>query len=139
MYSILIVSYANWDSLIELPAVFKEAGCSVDLFCRKDSWVLHNEYYDKWIEAKSQKEDEYLAQLLELVQHGGKHYDWIIPGDDIILRILNDNIQDEALFYRLMPLSKIENRALLGSKAGFSNLCAKYDISTPRFLIYQQT
>jgi predicted ATP-grasp superfamily ATP-dependent carboligase len=36
-----------------------------------------------------------------------------------------------------MPLCKIENRELLGSKAGFSSLCAKYDISTPRFLIYQ--
>jgi biotin carboxylase len=36
-----------------------------------------------------------------------------------------------------MPLSKIENRELLGSKAGFSNLCAKYGIRTPRFLIYK--
>lgn len=37
-----------------------------------------------------------------------------------------------------MPLSKIENRSLLGSKAGFSALCAKYGILTPAFLIYDE-
>ena len=38
-----------------------------------------------------------------------------------------------------MPLTKIENRELLGSKAGFSNLCTKYNIKTPRYLIYNSS
>lgn len=136
MYKVLIISFANWDSLMELPAVFKQAGCSVDLFCKKDSWVLHNKFYDSWIEATS-NDDEFIAQLLAFIESKGDEYNWVIPGDDIILRLLNDTLVSEKLFYKLMPLSKIENRELLGSKAGFSNLCAKYDIGTPRFLIYE--
>ncbi|MBC7553956.1 MAG: ATP-grasp domain-containing protein [Taibaiella sp.] len=135
MYKILIVSYANWDSLMELPAVFKQAGCTTDIYCAKDSWILQSSFYDKWIEASS-NEATFLSGLYDIVGKHGNEYDWIIPGDDIILRLLNDTITDEKLFYKLLPLTKIENRELLGSKAGFSNLCDKYDIKTPRFLIY---
>ena len=135
MYKVLIVSFANWDSLMELPAVFKTAGCTVDLFCKKDSFVLHNSFYDKWIEA-SEDEQTFITQLRELVRKSGNEYNWIIPGDDIIIRMLNDAHLTESEFYKLMPLTKMENRELLGSKAGFSNLCKKYDISTPRFMIY---
>ncbi len=136
MKSVLIISYANWDSLIELPYVFAQAGCTVHLFCKQGSWVLENEYYTEWIKAP-EDEASFLKELYALLDKRGNDFGWIIPGDDIILRILNDTIQDENLFYRLMPLSKIENRELLGSKAGFSNLCKKYDIETPKFMIYE--
>ena len=134
-YKVLIVSYANWDSLMELPAVFKSAGCQLDVFCAKDSWVLQNHSYDNWIEAPAD-EKTFLEKLFRFVEQNGDNYNWIIPGDDIILRLLNDTITDEKLFYKLLPMSKIENRELLGSKAGFSNLCAKSNVSTPRFLVY---
>lgn len=137
-HKVLIVSYANWDSLMELPKVFKDADCTVDILAAKDSWILESSFYDNWIEAPTE-EQAYLDKLFSFVQQNGDKYSWIIPGDDIILRLLNDTITDEQLFYRLLPLSKIENRELLGSKAGFSNLCAKYGISTPRFLIYDDS
>ncbi len=135
MHKVLIISFANWDSLIELPAVFKQAGFDVDLYCRKGSWVLENEFYDRWIEA-GEHDETFVPDLLAFVEQQGKDYFWIIPGDDIIIRMLNDVISSEEMFYRIMPLSKIENRELLGSKVGFSNLCEKYNISTPRFLVY---
>lgn len=135
MYKILIISYANWDSLMELPGVMREAGCSVDVFCKKGSWVLQTDLYDNWIEAK-EEEKAFMAQLMDFVATKGNDYQWIIPGDDIILRLLNDSITDEALFYKMMPMCKIENRSLLGSKAGFSQLCQQYGIETPRFMIY---
>jgi predicted ATP-grasp superfamily ATP-dependent carboligase len=120
---------------MELPCVFKNAGFQVDVFCEKDSWVLQNQFYDNWIEAPA-TERYFLDKLFDHVTKNGDAYEWVIPGDDIILRLLNDVIIDEALFYRLMPLNNIANRELLGSKAGFSKLCGKHDISTPRFLIY---
>ena len=137
-YKVLIISYANWDSLMELPAVFKNAGCIVDVFAIKNAWALKNSFHDKWIESV---EDEtiFLNQLFEYVQKSGDEYNWIIPGDDIILRLLNDKIQDEQLFYKFLPLTKIENRELLGSKAGFSILCQKYNIKTPKYKIYDKT
>ena len=135
MYKVLIISYANWDSLTELPIVLQNAGCSVDIYCAKGSWILNSSFYNNWIEASS-NEEVFVKELLALVQQNDSAYQWIIPGDDIILRILNDRQLPEALFYKLLPLSKIENKELLGSKAGFSSLCTKYDIDTPRYLIY---
>lgn len=135
MKKILIVSFANWDSLMELPFVFKSAGCSVDIFSRPKAWVLESSFYDKWIEAPA-SDDDFVKVLFKLVEDNGNDYFWIIPGDDIILRVLNDTIQSEALFHKVMPLSKIENRVLLGSKAGFSELCDKYGVETPKFMIW---
>jgi len=54
-----------------------------------------------------------------------------------VLEILNERITEEQLFYKMLLLTKIENRALLGSKAGFSNLCAKYGIKTPAYLVFK--
>ena len=137
MYRVLLISFVNWDSLIELPVLIKNGGCTLDIFCYKGSWALQNKFHDQWIEA-NEDPAVFLEELLEFIDKNGTGYDWIIPGDDIIIRLLNDEIKDEALFYKIMPLTKIENREILGSKAGFSSLCTKYDIKTPRYLIYRE-
>jgi glutathione synthase/RimK-type ligase-like ATP-grasp enzyme len=137
MYNILLISVANWDSLIELPALLKNAGCTLHIYAAPDSWVLNNDSFDSWIEAPAGSDNiDHLLSFLE--QNAGK-YDWIIPGDDIAVRLLNDRITDEGLFYKVMPLTKIENRAVLGSKAGFVEICNKYGIKTPRQLVYNDT
>lgn len=138
MYRVLLISLVNWDSLIEIPVLLSKGGCSVDIFCVKDSWAIQNKFHNKWIEAPAD-EATFVDRTLELVAKEGHNYDWIIPGDDIIIRLLNDRITDEALFYKIMPITKIENRELLGSKAGFSNLCNKFGIKTPRYLIYDES
>ena len=138
MYRVLLISYVNWDSLIEIPALLKDGGCTVDIFCIKDSWVLKNKCYDTWIPG-SAHENTFVDELLAYIEKSTGKYNWILPGDDIIVRLLNERITDESLFYKIMPLTKIENRDLLGSKAGFSNLCNKYGIRTPRFMIYNDT
>lgn len=136
MYRVLLISYINWDSLIEIPAILKNGGCQVDVFCSEHSWAIQNSAHNAWIPAPTE-EKAFVAQLLDLVQNGKTKYDWIIPGDDIIVRLLNEQITDEHLFYKLLPLTKIENRALLGSKAGFSSLCSQYGVQTPAYLIYK--
>ncbi len=125
MYKVLLISLVNWDSLIEIPAILKNGGASVDIFSIKDSWVLQNKCYDKWIPA-SEDEPTFVNELLDLIDKNGDDYNWIIPGDDIIIRLLNERITSEELFYKILPLTKIENRELLGSKAGFSSLFTNY-------------
>jgi predicted ATP-grasp superfamily ATP-dependent carboligase len=132
---VLLISLVNWDSLIEIPAILKNGGCAVDIFCVRDSWAIQNKFYDNWIEAPHDT-DLFVDQIIELVEKKGSEYEWIIPGDDIIIRLLNEKITSEALFYKILPLTKIENRELLGSKAGFSSLCTRYGIKTPKYLIY---
>ena len=135
MYKALLVSIVNWDSLIEFPALLKEGGCTVDIFSTKNSWVLQNKSYETWIQG-SENHELFVEELLEFVKKEGDKYDWILPCDDIIIRLLNEKITSESLFYKTIPINKIENRDLLGSKAGFSSLCTKYAIKTPRYLIY---
>jgi predicted ATP-grasp superfamily ATP-dependent carboligase len=138
MHKVLLISLVNWDSLIEIPAILRDAGCAVDIFCVKNSWAIQNSAHVKWIEA-SEDQATFVDQILTYVGVNGGDYDWIIPGDDIIIRLLNERISDEKTFYKILPLTKIENRELLGSKAGFSSLCTKYNIKTPRYLIYHDT
>ena len=138
MYKVLLISLVNWDSLIEIPAILKTGGCAVDIFSIKDSWVLQNQFHDKWIPG-NMDQNIFVNELLEFIDKNGDDYNWIIPGDDVIIRLLNEHIKSESLFYRILPITKIENRELLGSKAGFSSLCTKYEITTPRYLIYNES
>jgi predicted ATP-grasp superfamily ATP-dependent carboligase len=120
---------------MEIPELLKNGGCSVDVFCIANSWAIQNKAHDRWIEGP-EGEEPFINQLLQYITTNGSEYDWIIPGDDAIIRLLNERIDNESDFYKILPLTKIENRELLGSKAGFSKLCKKYNITTPKYLIY---
>lgn len=136
MKTILLTSASSFfDTPAEIPFMFKQAGCRVDVFCGENSWLLSNSYYDDWISAPEDK-NSYSNKLIAIVQNGTKSYDWVVMMDDETVKLLNEKIDDEALFIKLMPLNNIENRALLSSKLGLSVLCNKYNITTPRFVNY---
>ena len=133
----LLISLKNWDSLIELPALLANGGFEVDIFAEHDSWVLQNSFYRHHIAAPSDP-GSFVDELLAFVDAQPGKYDWIIPGDDAILRLLNEKITDEETFYRIMPLIKIEHRFILGTKSGMSQLCTKFNITTPGYAVYNK-
>ena len=136
MKTVLLTSVSSFfDTPAEIPFMFKQAGCTVDVFCGKNSWLLSNSYYDNWLDAPKDK-DSYCDKLIAIVQSTTKCYDWVIMMDDETVKLLNERINDAALFIKLMPINKIENRELLSSKLGLSLLCNKYNITTPRFVNY---
>ena len=123
---------------MEIPAMLSAGGCEVDVYCHgKKSWALQNRFYRKHIQAAS-GEQEFTSGLLDFVTRNGDAYNWIIPGDDVIIRMLNDVVTDPVLFRKIMPLTQIANRRILGSKAGFSTICEQFNILTPRFMIYKE-
>jgi len=138
MQKVLLINITPWDILSEVPAILKKGGYTVHVFCSKDAWLLKNSFYDKWIEAPSDDSTLFVSQLIDHVTNEETGYDWILPGDDIIIRLLNKHIHDEQLFYKFLPITKIENREILGSKAGLSNLCLKYGLNTPKYIIYNE-
>ena len=138
MPKVLLINITNWDVLSEVPAILKKGGYTVHVFCSKEAWLLKNSFYDKWIPAPSDDNTLFLSQLLDHIANEDPEYDWILPGDDIIIRLLNKHISDEQLFYKLLPITKIENREILGSKAGLSNLCNKYGLNTPKYIVYDE-
>ncbi len=134
MSKVLLVSYENWDSMAEMPAMFKRGGYkTVDVLCSKDNWLTSNSFYDKHIK-KSSDDESFKKQIVELAKN--QNYDSIILVDDMVISLMNQHITSEELFKRLLPLEKIENREMLSSKAGFSRVCERNNILSPRFLVY---
>ncbi|MGZ3756222.1 MAG: hypothetical protein ACXVAY_14290 [Mucilaginibacter sp.] len=131
MKTALIACYDNWNTLSEVPSILNKGGFEVHALCDENSWLLKNKFYNKWIVA-AKGADAYCAQLVNLVK--SESYDWIIPGDEKIIKLLNEAIVDEDLFYKLLPLTKIENRELLSSKLGLANICGKYGVCTPGYI-----
>jgi predicted ATP-grasp superfamily ATP-dependent carboligase len=134
MFNVLIACLENWDTLQEIPFVLKKADCTVTVFCSKNSWLITNSYYDNWIESKSDIND-YAEQLINLVEKDGQKYDWVILGDEKLLKLMNEKVESEELFKKILPLTKIENREILASKVGLSNICKKYSIVSPKFIV----
>ncbi len=133
MGTVLIACFDNWNTLSEVPYILNKGGFTVHVFCGKGSWLLKNKFYHKWIKAE-EGADAYVSQLIDLVK--SENYDWVIPGDEKLIQILNETITDEVLFYKLLPLTKIENREILSSKTGLSNVCTKYNVRTPGYMEY---
>lgn len=140
MYRVLIVSIASFiDSTAEIPFIYKKGGASVDVFCNKASWLLSNKFYDNWIDSgDDSNETEFLNRLLQVINSNRNYYDKIATTDDATNKLLNDNISETDLFYQLLPLTKIENRKILSSKSGLSEVSEQYQIATPKYATYSE-
>ncbi len=130
---ILLVEYANWDSLIEIPYLFTQAGCEVHAYSIKGSWLTKSNHVTKIVYAPT---DPFLfvTELEHLIKH--ETYDWIVFGDDVAIRLASKYSETIPLLKNILPISNIQNRFILGSKAGFSLACTKYNILTPSYEIY---
>lgn len=140
MYRVLIVSIASFfDSTAEVPFIYKKGGARVDVFCNGSSWLLSNKFYDNWIDSgDDSNETEFLNKLLRLINSNRNYYDKIVTTDDATNKLLNDNISETDLFYKLLPLTKIENRKILSSKSGLSEVLEQYQIATPKYATYTE-
>ena len=92
MPRVLLVTH-DWSTLTELPWLFREAGCRVDVLCPAGNWAIRNGFYDRWLDAGLTLES--LLETLETLVAGGT-YRTIVIGDDPILWAIYRR--------RLMPL-----------------------------------
>ncbi|MFP5040061.1 ATP-grasp domain-containing protein [Parasediminibacterium sp. JCM 36343] len=137
MYTTLLVSYSDFfDSPGEIPFMFKKAGQKVVIYCCETSWLKSNRYHDEWIDASKEKE-VFAKEFISLVKEKGDSYNKIMLLDDVTIQLINETIGDEeALFAKVMPINKIENREMLSSKIGMSRVFEKHNIATPRYINY---
>jgi hypothetical protein len=134
-HSVLIIDYMNFDSLVEIPYLFSRAGFQVDVLCDQNSWLLCNSYFDTHIICNSKQPRIFADQVISLVKNGD--YDQVCIVDDVAIRIMNEYVVDDGLALKILPISKLENRKFLGSKAEFSRFCKQYNFLTPDFEIYE--
>lgn len=137
MYKVLVACLENWDTLMELPFVLKKGGCTVDVFCSKDSWLLKNQYYNNWIESPSDV-DQYQQQLLQISLDKDADYHWVILGDEKLLKIISEHpgLSNNELCEKILPVYDIKNKPIMGSKYGLCLLCDEHDFTAPAYLGY---
>lgn len=134
---VLLCSVETWDSMGEIPSIFRRAGYErIDLLCPPGAWLCAGCHHDHWLPLP-EEEAAAVTTIIALAQQNEPYYDRIYLLDDRITMLVNAAVEDPDLFYRLLPLTKIENRELLSSKAGLSRLCEKYGITTPEFRVWQ--
>jgi hypothetical protein len=128
---VLLAECQGWDSLVDVPYLFAQAGCVVDVYSGRRSWLSMSRHASAFIE-KGEGPRAYIAGLRALAESG--KYDWIVFGDDLSARLAAT--LDDEFFKKLGPICKLENRGMLGSKAGLSFACSRYGIPTPAYAIY---
>ena len=138
MYTVLLASFSDFfDTPGEVPFMFKKSGCKVVVFCCDTCWLRSNSYFDEWIDINKDKEN-FATSLIKLIKEKGDQFDKVVLLDDETIKLMNEHIIDEDVFKKIMPLNKIENRGMLSSKIGMSNVFEKYNITTPRYLNYAE-
>lgn len=138
MKRVLLVCSETWDSVSEIPYIFKKGGCSiVDVLCPANAWLRYNSFCDTWIEIKKQPE-EVQEQLKVIANDPLKPYDKIHMLDEKIIDIMNHCTLTDHEFAMIMPVTDPNNRVILSSKSGFSQTCEKFGIDTPKFIVYQE-
>ncbi len=133
-YWVLLVDYKNSEVSSEIPYLFHRAGAVVDVYCSNKSWLKNNKYWAVWHDSHDESPEKFASQLEALVTVGD--YDRVILTDESALHIMNNEIKDEVLATKILPVTNLNNRIMLGSKSGLSILCQTYGIQTPQFVIY---
>jgi predicted ATP-grasp superfamily ATP-dependent carboligase len=63
----------------------------------------------------------------------------VILGDEPLIKLMNEEVHEESLFAKMMPIINIEHRYMLSSKQGLADFCEKIGIDTPSYTIYNDT
>jgi len=138
MYTVLLASFSDFfDTPGEVPFMYKKAGYKVVVFCCDTCWLRSNSFFDEWIDVSKDKE-VFANSLINLIKEKGNQFDKVVLLDDETIKLMNENIIEEDLFVKIMPLNKIENRGMLSSKIGMSTVFEKYNITTPRYLNFAE-
>ncbi len=132
MPRVLIADIENWDSLVGVPHLFKRAGCRVDVFCSRDSWLIANNAYDTWYDSAGASDVQYIEHLTAVAEAG--QYDWIVCADDHSVRLAGLRATDP-LIRSFLPIRNNEALDLLGSKTALSRLCTRFGVRTPAYAI----
>ncbi|MCX6780498.1 MAG: hypothetical protein NT003_00035 [Candidatus Magasanikbacteria bacterium] len=132
-FRVLVADYKNSEISSEIPYLFSKAGAVVDVYCSKKSWLLKNSFWNSWIDFNAATPHEFASQLETIASE--KKYDWVFLSDESAMNIVNNEVHDAKAALKLLPISDLRSRIMLGSKAGLSILCSERNLLTPVFVI----
>lgn len=124
MPRVLLVTH-DWSTLTELPWLFREAGCRVDVLCPAGNWAIRNGFYDRWLDAGPTLES--LLETLETLVAGGTYRTIVIGDDPILWAIYRRRLMP---LWPLLPLHRPEALPIL-NKLGLAEHCRTHAIPCP--------
>jgi len=134
-WRVLLADWSDSEVTAELPHLFKQAGCVVDVFCSQNSWLIKNSNWDNHIPSLGLSMQRYAEKIHSLAST--KKYDWIVLVDDMTLGIVNSFLGDDDIARFVLPVLNQENRIMLNSKAGLHTLSVQNNILCPQGEIYR--
>ncbi len=134
-YRVLLIDYKATDVAGEIPSLFHRAGCTIDVFCSKESWLSKSRYISTWHRASTSDPEAFVAELGRLAQ--SDVYSWIVLLDDASLCIVQDYASEE-FARKVLPLTNMAYRTIVGSKSALSILCQQLNILTPPFAVHNK-
>lgn len=131
MRVLLACSDNGHNTVTELPHLLRQAGLHVTLFCSRTVKQHVGSYAHRWTECSDHAEGMIpdIATLL-----GAENFDWIMLGDDALLRALATSNIDPALKARMAPIAP-GYLGLGGSKVENARACEKMGIPTLPFRV----
>lgn len=129
-FDVLLVNFSRWLGVARLPRLLDRAGCSVHVFARRNTYVIHSGYCHRLIPAPDDLPD-FMAELKRFVISEGPRFKWIIIADDTVLLELSRRL-DEAWSASCLPVRPDpENLGLLLDKAAFPEIAARHGLPVP--------
>lgn len=124
---VLLSDYRQPDISAEIPFLFHRAGCVVDVYCARNSWLRKNVYHHNWYEAPVGDQSAYVSGLIACTEK--QTYDWVVLTEDEAVRLVHDTVWNK------VQSTSNEARLLATSKAEFSKICFAHGILTPSYTI----
>jgi hypothetical protein len=128
-FRVLCASGERWLSTAHLPRLLHLAGAHVTFLGPRDAWPMRGSFVDDWVPADGGN----VAVARALGEHlsSAGHYDWVIVGDDHLLRALTE-VRHEPWMKDVLPIEPDDIRiGLMGSKIGFVRAAAALELPTP--------
>lgn len=118
------------DLALALPHLLWRAGFAVDVIAT--SGILRSSKYVRSVRVLPSEKD-IVAAVLEQLSSRSRPYDWVIPGDDMSLKLLGSYPWPEALRPRFLPMERAGQTSHLYSKIGLSRALSAGGVQTPPF------
>jgi hypothetical protein len=116
--NVLLVCATDYsDTLGELPYILKQAGYHVSLLCGAAQRCFIGSHTDTWLRS-SDEPGAMFAHFMDIYRTNPDAYDWIIIGDDLTLRMLDDAQLPETDKRRIGPIRDARWLHHLGTKTG---------------------
>jgi len=128
-FRVLCASGETWLSTAHLPRLLHLAGAHVTFLGPRNAWPMRGSFVDDWLAADGDSSE--VARALGEHLSRARHYDWVIVGDDHLLRAVAEK-RHEPWTKAALPIEPDDVRiGLLGSKVGFARAATALELPAP--------